>query len=153
MVVIQRLLRAGVPFSERHAYLRGRGSHRARLNEFTEALSSGSLPMLPLFERYGAQFANFEYQLDEFCFKGSDDEILELFAFLDCKEISASLEIREYAFLSYSSRSFRLALLRFRGTQARPFRTHMASHPSHSTPNFSPIAWRCPLPILEPPCS
>jgi hypothetical protein len=73
-------------------YLRGWWSHRARLNEFTEALSSGSLPMLRLFENYGAQFANFEYQLDEVCFKGSDEKILELFAFLDCKAASASLE-------------------------------------------------------------
>jgi hypothetical protein len=92
MSVIQRLLSADVPFSERLAYLRGCGSHRARLNEFTEALSSGSLPMLRLFENYGAQLANFEYQLNEVCFKGPDDEILELFAFLDCKAISASLE-------------------------------------------------------------
>jgi hypothetical protein len=48
--------------------------------------------MLRLFENYGAQFGNFEYQLGEACFKGSDDEILELLAFLDCKAISASLE-------------------------------------------------------------
>jgi hypothetical protein len=91
MTVIQCLLSVRVPFSERHVYLRGWGSHRARLNEFTEALSSGSLLMLRLFENYGAQFANFEYQLDEVRFKGSDDEILELFAFLDCNTILASL--------------------------------------------------------------
>jgi hypothetical protein len=92
MMVIQRLLSAGVPFSERHVYFSSWESHRAKLNEFTEALSSGSLPMLRLFENYGARFANFEYQLDKVCFKGSDDEILELFAVLDCKAISASLE-------------------------------------------------------------
>jgi hypothetical protein len=73
-------------------YLRSWRSHRARLNEFTEALSSGLLPMLRLFENYGSQFANFKYEFDEVCFKGSNDEILELFAFLDCKVISASLE-------------------------------------------------------------
>jgi hypothetical protein len=75
MTVIQRLLSAGVPFSERHVYLRGWGSHHPRLNEFTEALSSGSLPMLWLLENCGAQFASFEYQLDEVYFKGSDNEI------------------------------------------------------------------------------
>jgi hypothetical protein len=73
-------------------YLRGWQSHRARLNEFTEALSNSSLPMLRLVENYGAQFANHEYQLNEVCLKGSDDEILELFAFVDCKAILASLE-------------------------------------------------------------
>jgi hypothetical protein len=83
VTVIRRLLSASVPFSEHHVYLRGWGSHRSRLNEFTKALSSGLLPMLRLFENYGAQFANFEYQLDQVCFKGSDDEILKLFAFLD----------------------------------------------------------------------
>jgi hypothetical protein len=73
-------------------YLRGWRSHRARLNELTEALSSGSLPTLRLFENYYAQLANFQYQLGEVCFNRSDGEILELFAFLDCKAISASLE-------------------------------------------------------------
>jgi hypothetical protein len=33
MTVIELLLSAGVLFSERHVYLRGWGSHRARLNE------------------------------------------------------------------------------------------------------------------------
>jgi hypothetical protein len=83
LTAIQRLLSAGIPFSERDVYLRSWGSRGARLNESTEALSSGSLPMLPLFENYSAQFATFEYQLGEMCFKRSDDEILELFAFLD----------------------------------------------------------------------
>jgi hypothetical protein len=83
MTVIQRLPSTGVPFSGRHMYLRGWRSHHARLNEFMEALSSGSLPMPRLFLNYGAQSANFEYQLNEVCFNGSDDEILKLFAFLD----------------------------------------------------------------------